>query len=74
MALRESRAAEPHWHASGKLEAVFAKVYGPIVDLAEAHLPGWALFVSPVKRAVIGLDIGSWRTTSGSPASSSSCS
>jgi len=43
--LREGLLNGVNWHASGKLEAVFTKVYGPIVDLAEAHLPGWALFV-----------------------------
>jgi hypothetical protein len=34
------------WHASGKLEAVLGKLWGPIVDLAEGHLPGWALFAA----------------------------
>jgi sodium-dependent phosphate cotransporter len=43
--LREGLLNGVNWHASGKLEALFAKVYGPFVDLAEAHLPGWALFV-----------------------------
>ena len=43
--LREGLLNGITWHASGKLEAVFAKVYGPLVDLAEAHLSGWALFV-----------------------------
>jgi solute carrier family 34 (sodium-dependent phosphate cotransporter) len=32
------------WHASGKLDAVLGKLWGPFVDTAEAHLPGWALF------------------------------
>ena len=32
-------------HASGKLDAVLGKLWGPFVDLAEAHLPGWALFL-----------------------------
>jgi hypothetical protein len=43
--LREGALNWVDWHASGKLEAAFAKVYGPFVDFAEAHLPGWALFV-----------------------------
>jgi solute carrier family 34 (sodium-dependent phosphate cotransporter) len=32
-------------HANGKLDAILGKLWGPIVDLAEAHLPGWALFL-----------------------------
>ena len=43
--LREGMLNGVNWHASGKLEALFAKVYGPFVDFATAHLPGWALFV-----------------------------
>jgi sodium-dependent phosphate cotransporter len=42
--LREGLLNGISWHASGKLEAAFSKVYGPFVDLAKAHLPGWALF------------------------------
>jgi len=33
------------WHASDKLDAVLGALWGPFVDTAEAHLPGWALFV-----------------------------
>ncbi|MGZ4148767.1 MAG: hypothetical protein ACXVQJ_01875 [Actinomycetota bacterium] len=33
------------WHASGKLDAVLGKLWGPIVDYAEVHLPGWGLFL-----------------------------
>ncbi|MGB7807110.1 MAG: hypothetical protein WBM72_16070 [Actinomycetota bacterium] len=33
-------------HASGKLDAILSKLWGPFVDLAEAHLPGWALFLT----------------------------
>ncbi len=33
-------------HASGKLDAVLGKLWGPFVDLAERHLPGWALFLA----------------------------
>jgi solute carrier family 34 (sodium-dependent phosphate cotransporter) len=43
--LRDGLLNGVNWHASGKLEAAFSKVYGPFVDFAEAHLPGWALFV-----------------------------
>jgi hypothetical protein len=34
-----------NWHASDKLEAWFAKLWGPIVDLAANTLPGWTLFL-----------------------------
>src|SRR6476646_1714708 len=43
--LREGLLNGVNWHASGKLEAAFSKVYGPFVDLAKAHLPGWTLFL-----------------------------
>jgi hypothetical protein len=33
-------------HASGKLDAVLGRLWGPFVDLAETHLPGWALFLT----------------------------
>jgi solute carrier family 34 (sodium-dependent phosphate cotransporter) len=46
-----------NWHASGKLEALFAKVYGPIVDLAEAHLPGWALFVIGIGTILLAFNV-----------------
>lgn len=32
-------------HASEKLDALFAKVWGPLVDLAANNLPGWGLFL-----------------------------
>ena len=32
-------------HASGKLDAILGKLWGPFVDLAERNLPGWALFL-----------------------------
>lgn len=34
------------FHASGTLEAVLGTLWGPFVELAEAHLPGWALFLT----------------------------
>ena len=34
-----------NWHASAKMEALLGKLWGPIVDLAEGTLPGWALFL-----------------------------
>jgi sodium-dependent phosphate cotransporter len=33
-------------HTSDTLDAVLGKLWGPIVNLAESHLPGWALFVA----------------------------
>ena len=32
-------------HASDKLDALFAKLWGPLVDLAANNLPGWGLFL-----------------------------
>lgn len=34
-----------HWHASAKMEAALGKLWGPIVDLVSARVPGWALFL-----------------------------
>jgi solute carrier family 34 (sodium-dependent phosphate cotransporter) len=55
--LREGLLNGVNWHASGKLEALFAKVYGPFVDLAEAHLPGWALFVIGIGTILLALSL-----------------
>jgi hypothetical protein len=33
------------WHASGKLEAVLGKIWGPIVDWVAARVPGGLLFL-----------------------------
>ena len=34
-----------NWHASAKMEAALGKLWGPIVDLVSARVPGWALFL-----------------------------
>jgi hypothetical protein len=34
-----------NWHASGKLEALFGKVWGPIVDFVQVHVHGGWLFL-----------------------------
>ncbi|MEO8422729.1 MAG: hypothetical protein ABI595_02320 [Actinomycetota bacterium] len=34
-----------NWHASAKMEAALGKLWGPIVDLVSASVPGWALFL-----------------------------
>jgi hypothetical protein len=34
-----------NWHASGELEALFAKVWGPILDLIKDHVHGGWLFL-----------------------------
>jgi hypothetical protein len=34
-----------NWHASGKLEALFGKIWGPIVDFVQAHVHGGWLFL-----------------------------
>jgi len=45
------------WHASGKLESVFGKLYGPIVDFVEAHVPGWAIFVVGLATILLSFNI-----------------
>lgn len=45
------------WHASGKLESVFAKLYGPIVDFLQAHVPGWATFFVGLATILISFNI-----------------
>jgi sodium-dependent phosphate cotransporter len=55
--LREGLLNGINWHASGKLEAAFSKVYGPFVDLAKAHLPGWALFVVGIATILLAFQL-----------------
>jgi sodium-dependent phosphate cotransporter len=55
--LREGLLNGINWHASGKLEAAFSKVYGPFVDLAKAHLPGWALFGVGIVTILLALQL-----------------
>src|SRR5262245_16273929 len=45
------------WHASGKLEAVLGRLWGPIVDAAEEHLPGWALFVVGIATILVSFNL-----------------
>ncbi len=45
------------WHASGKMEAVLGKLWGPIVDAAEAHLPGWALFIVGIATILVSFNL-----------------
>jgi solute carrier family 34 (sodium-dependent phosphate cotransporter) len=35
-----------NWHASQEVDAVMAKLWGPIVDAIKGWLPGWALFLA----------------------------
>jgi solute carrier family 34 (sodium-dependent phosphate cotransporter) len=44
-------------HASGKLDAILGKLWGPFVDLAEAHLPGWALFLTGIGVILISFNL-----------------
>jgi sodium-dependent phosphate cotransporter len=55
--LREGLLNGINWHASGKLEAAFSKVYGPFVDFAEAHLPGWALFAVGIATILLAFNL-----------------
>ena len=34
-----------NWHASAKMEALLGKLWGPIVDVVQGLVPGWALFL-----------------------------
>jgi sodium-dependent phosphate cotransporter len=44
--LLRSGALDPvQWHASGKLEAVLGRIWGPIVDWVAARVPGGLLFL-----------------------------
>jgi hypothetical protein len=45
------------WHASGKLDAVLGKLWGPFVDTAENHLPGWALFAVGIATILISFNL-----------------
>ncbi len=45
------------WHASGKLDAALGKLWGPIVDAAETHLPGWALFVVGIATILVSFNL-----------------
>ena len=45
------------WHASGKLDAVLGKLWGPIVDAAETHLPGWGLFVVGIATILLSFNL-----------------
>ena len=45
------------WHASGKLDAVLGRLWGPFVDAAEAHLPGWALFVVGIATILLSFNL-----------------
>lgn len=44
-------------HASGKLEAVLGRLWGPFVNLAEAHLPGWALFATGIGVILVSFNL-----------------
>ena len=45
------------WHASGQLDAVLGRLWGPIVDTAEARLPGWALFVVGIVTILVSFNL-----------------
>ena len=45
------------WHASGKLDAVLGKLWGPFVGAAEAHLPGWALFAVGIATILLSFNL-----------------
>ena len=45
------------WHASGKLEAVLGRLWGPLVDAAEEHLPGWAMFAVGIATILLSFNL-----------------
>ena len=45
------------WHASGKLDAALGVLWGPFVDAAETHLPGWALFAVGIVTILISFNL-----------------
>ena len=45
------------WHASGKLDAVLGRLWGPIVDAAETNLPGWALFLVGIATILVSFNL-----------------
>jgi solute carrier family 34 (sodium-dependent phosphate cotransporter) len=45
------------WHASGKLDAILGKLWGPFVDAAESNLPGWALFVVGIGTILLSFNL-----------------
>lgn len=44
-------------HASGELDAVLGALWGPIVDLAKEHLPGWALFLAGLGTILLSFNL-----------------
>jgi sodium-dependent phosphate cotransporter len=44
-------------HASGKLDAVLGRLWGPFVDAAESNLPGWALFVVGIATILVSFNL-----------------
>ncbi len=45
------------WHASGTMDAVLARLWGPFVDAAKTNLPGWALFVVGIATILLSFSL-----------------
>jgi sodium-dependent phosphate cotransporter len=45
------------WHASAKMESFFGRLWGPIVDLAAEHLPGWGLFLAGLATILVSFNL-----------------
>ncbi|MEX0985723.1 MAG: hypothetical protein WD096_11845 [Actinomycetota bacterium] len=45
------------WHASDELDAFLGVLWGPFVDTAERHLPGWALFLVGLTTILISFNL-----------------
>ena len=55
--LRSGALGQVQWHASGKLEAVLGRLWGPIVDAASSNLPGWALFALGIATILVSFNL-----------------
>jgi solute carrier family 34 (sodium-dependent phosphate cotransporter) len=57
MLLRGGTLDGVNWRASEKLDAVLGWIWGPFVDLATTHLPGWALFVVGLATILVSFNL-----------------
>ena len=55
--LRSGALGGIQWRASGKLDAVLGRLWGPIVNAAETHLPGWALFLVGIATILVSFNL-----------------
>ena len=46
-----------NWHSSEELDAILSKLWGPIVDAAKDHLPGWGLFLAGLGTILVSFNL-----------------